>query len=268
MDDDEVPDAKFSPKFITDFKKRNKLSSRRARYRRRPKINIMEINNWINEVKGLIESKPADRIINADETSWRILPSSITTWADSGSDAVDINVSDSEKKMITVMASITFAGTKLPLFMIAKGKTKMAEQSQLGDISYHMSSHSNSGWMEQDNFECYLKWLRQQYNDDDPLYLIVDQFPVHKTTMTMQLANALNIKMFFIPAGSTDKYQPLDYRVFGCLKNVAKNSIHRFIHEHPGEKIGMEYAVKTLIWAWEHINPDVLNEAWSIYQSV
>ncbi|KAH0792677.1 DDE superfamily endonuclease containing protein [Histomonas meleagridis] len=263
MDDDEILDVKFSPKFVTDFKKRNKLSSRRARYRRRPKVKDMEIDKWINEVKELIESKPANRIINADETSWKILPSSITTWADSGSDAIDIKVSDSEKKMITVMASITFAGTKLPLFM-----TELVERTQLGDISYHMSAHSESGWMEQDNFESYLIWLRQQYSDDDTLYLIIDQFPVHKTTMSMQLANALNIKMFFIPAGSTDKYQPLDYRVFGCLKNVAKDSIHRFIHENPGKKIGMKYAVQVLIWAWEHLNSDVLNEAWSIYQSI
>ncbi|KAH0788534.1 DDE superfamily endonuclease containing protein [Histomonas meleagridis] len=96
------------------------------------------------------------------------------------------------------MASITFAGIKLPLFMIANRETELVERTQLGDISYHMSAYSESGWMEQDNFESYLIWLRQQYSDDDPLYLIIDQFPVHKATMSMQLANALKCSLFLL----------------------------------------------------------------------
>ena len=68
----------------------------------------------------------------------------MTTWAETGADSISINAVDNEKKAITVMATISYAGTKLPLFMVAKGKSKASEQSQLGDILYRMSAHSSS----------------------------------------------------------------------------------------------------------------------------
>ena len=110
-EEEDCPEPMFSPKFVRDFKKRNGLSSRKARYRRRPKFPKENIDDWISKVKELIRTKPADRILNGDETSWRILPSSMSTWADSGSDSIKINVADDEKKMITVMAKITYSGT-------------------------------------------------------------------------------------------------------------------------------------------------------------
>ena len=265
LDDEDIPDVKFSPKFVWNFKKRNGLSSRRARFKRRNSIDQQEVSDFIKSIQNLINTKPADRILNADETSWRILPSTMTTWAETGADSISINAVDNEKKAITVMATISYAGTKLPLFMVAKGKSKVSEQSQLGDISYHMSAHSSSGWMEQECFEQYLKWLRQMHYDDDPIYLIIDQYPTHKTEQSKTLAQSLNIQLYFIPAGVTDKYQPLDRQVFGCLKNIAKSKIHDFLHEQPGAKIGMKNAVSILIWAWEHINPNVLNQAWDIF---
>ena len=262
---EEVPEPMFSAKFVSDFKKRNGLSSRKARYKRRPNTDQNDIDKWMSMIKELIESKPSDRILNADETAWRILPSTMSTWADVGSDSISVSVSDDAKKMITVMATITSAGTKLPLFMIAKGKTAIAEKSQLGDISYHMSAHSQSGWMEQECFEVYLKWLRQQYNDDEPLYLLLDQFPVHISESSKSCAKSLKIELFYIPAGATDKYQPLDRRVFGCLKSSSSKKIHDILVAEPQSKIGTKKAIEILIWAWEHLSNDVLTEAWSIY---
>ena len=262
---DDHPEPMFSKKFVSNFKNRNGISSRKSRYRRRPKFPKEDINGWCDKIKELLRSKPVDRILNGDETSWRILPSSMSTWADKGSDSVKINVEDDEKRMVTVMATITAAGTKLPLFMVAKGKTAAVESSQLGDISYHMSTHSPSGWMEQECFETYLKWLRQQYFDDAPLYLLVDQFPVHCSQQSKALATSLNIELFFVPGGYTDTYQPLDRRVFGCLKSTAKSKIHDILMQEPEGKIGTKRAIGILIWSWEHLSSDVLNDAWSIY---
>ena len=149
----------------------------------------------------------------------------MSTWADVGSDSISINVSDDPKKMATVMVTITYAGTKLPLFMIAKGKTVISENTQLGGISCHISVNSQSGWMEQECFELYLKWIRQQGYDDEPTYLLLDQFPVHVFEASKLCAKSLGIELFNIPAGATDKYHPLDRRVFCCLKSSSlKNS--------------------------------------------
>ena len=115
--DDEIKEVQFSNKFVSDFKKRNHLSSRKAHYRRRPKVVTKEkISNWVKKVRTLIDSVPHDRILNADETSVRILQNNLLTWAEMGSDSVTILVDDDEKKMITAMATISLAGTKFPLF--------------------------------------------------------------------------------------------------------------------------------------------------------
>lgn len=167
--------------------------------------------------------------------------------------------------MVTAMATVSMAGTKLPLFLIAKGKTEAVERTQLGDLCNHMAIHSEEGWMDQEGFETYLKWLRQQYYDDEPIYLIVDCYPIHINQRSTEIAQALKINLLFIPPGMTDKYQPLDRRIFGCLKGWTKFQISKLLVEQPNTKIGIQKAVQYFIWAWERLNPDVVQESWSIY---
>ena len=121
--DQDPPDFQCSPGFIADFKSRNHFSSRRAHYKRRPRVDSQTVEAWVTEVRTLLRTFPHDRIINGDETAWRILPNGATTWAEKGSDSVVLHVQDDEKKTITVMASVTAAGTKLPLLLIANGIT-------------------------------------------------------------------------------------------------------------------------------------------------
>ena len=121
-DSELVPDFQCSPGFIQDFKKRNDLSTRRAHYKRRPVLDAEKLAEWKESMRRLVESVSNDRIVNADETAWRILPNGCTTWATRGADAVTINTNDDEKKMVTVMASVTASGRKLPLMVIATGK--------------------------------------------------------------------------------------------------------------------------------------------------
>jgi hypothetical protein len=67
-----------------------------------------------------------DVILNWDETAWRIIPSGLLTWAAVGADGANMRVDRSEKDSVTVLASVTAKGTKLPLFEMAKGKTTRA----------------------------------------------------------------------------------------------------------------------------------------------
>ena len=78
-------------------------------------------------------------------------------------------------------------------------------------------------------------------------------------------SRSLNIDFVYIPAGATDKYQSLDRKVFGCIKSASKKKIHDLLVEEPQTKIGTKGAIWILIWAWEHLNSEVLADAWSIY---
>jgi hypothetical protein len=69
---------------------------------------------------------------NCDETTWRGVPSCLVTWAPVRADGVTFRGDGSGKDSITVLVSVISWGEKLPLFAIANGRTKRAEQNQLG----------------------------------------------------------------------------------------------------------------------------------------
>ena len=95
-------------------------------------------------MKNLFSQVPRDRIVNCDETSLQLFPNGILTWADTGSDSIQTAVNGNVKDSITIMGTITAAGTKLPLHIIAKGNAERVEASHLGDISYRKSTHSTT----------------------------------------------------------------------------------------------------------------------------
>jgi hypothetical protein len=99
-------------------------------------------------------------IFNAGETCGRPYPNGILAWQAKGQDSVDLNCTRNEKACITVMARISAAGDKWPLFFVTKGKTVPAERSQIGDIGPHDVTLSESGWMTVVTFKQYLILLR------------------------------------------------------------------------------------------------------------
>lgn len=207
---------------------------------------------------------PWDHIVNCDETSWKLFPNGLLTWADSGSDNVQTIVQGNTKDSITALATISAANTKLPLFIIAKGETERVEKSQLGDTVYHIPSHSSTGWTTIDTFKQYLDFLSEHFNHE-PVHLILDVYAVHRNEEIKEYAKNLGIQMYFIPAGLTDKFQPLDRRVFGCLKATARHIFYEQMLENPEMEFTKQKAVESLIYSWEHLSQEVIEDAWSIY---
>ena len=262
--DRDCPDFQCSPGFIADFKKRNHLSTRKAHFKRRP-VSLPDTEAWIAHIRELLDNVPHERVVNCDETAWRILPCGCTTWAKKGSDNIVVTTKDDEKEAITVLASITASGTKLPLLIIAKGRTTRAEASQLGDIDHHYSFHTETGWINKEAFERYLMILREQFEGDDTIYLLLDIYPAHRVESVKNLAAELNIHLVYVPAGLTDKFQPLDRRIFGALKASAKAQVYQFMSQNPGQRIGRLRAVQYLITSWKNLSQDAINSSWSIY---
>jgi hypothetical protein len=85
----------------------------------------------------LSEVRDHTRIINVDESCWRIYPGVLQTQAVTGSQGASIRISGNEKDSFTVVASLTAARTKLPLCLIATGKRSYLEESHFGDIDSH-----------------------------------------------------------------------------------------------------------------------------------
>ena len=204
-----------------------------------------------------------DYVLNCDETSWKIYPGNILTWAKRGSENVSITIRGDEKECITVLATVSANGHKLPLYFIANGKTERVEHSQLGDVINHWKNHSSNGWETSDTFQTYLMHLRE-YFGDQLIQLILDIHSSHRTDDVKRLAESLSIKLWFIPPGCTDLLQPLDRRCFGALKSTARKLWREAISMDPDSKLTKQDAVKVMICAWEHLSEEVIEEAWAI----
>jgi hypothetical protein len=146
--------------FIQNLKRWYGFPSRRFHLRRPHQQNNRE--EVLRLTKAMIElpaSAGHHRVINCDETAWKIVPDGLFAWARLGEDNVEVCVATFDKEAIIVLASVTSACEKLPLFMIAKGRPSRVERTGLGNVGGHHTSHSPSGWTAKETFHQCLEWL-------------------------------------------------------------------------------------------------------------
>ena len=177
---------------------------------------------------------------------------------------VHVDIRASEKAGLTVVACVTASCLKLPLWLVAKGKTDACHE-QLGDPQGHLVTHSESGWSTVDTFSQFLMSVRERFPDDEPVYLLLDLYSVHRSEEIKQLAESLMIRLIFIPPGMTDQYQPLDRRVFGVLKQYMRLLWRREYMTDPCQRFSKRKAVQLLVPAWERISPQIIRSGWALF---
>ena len=276
------PIFKASDKWCRNFRKRYNYVWRKARLVRRPKITPETIENekkFIAKISTLYrkldEKNELNLLVNADETSWRLCYAGELTWAKKGAESVKINVNYNTKTCLTTLASITANGSKLPLYVLAKGKTDTCEFNQVRGIEgfKYQTDHSKSGWVTQDVMTRYLRWLRKVMNEEcnsegKQIHLILDTYKTHKSEITIQTAIEQNIELIFIPPGCTDRLQPLDVRVFGALKASARGYWYSNYALCPSVNYTKKHAVGTLLICWHMLSEKVIDSAWSLYSKL
>lgn len=142
-------------------------------------------------------------VLNADETGFQILPTSIRTWAFKNTKNISINIGDSDKDRVSIMATITSDFNKLPLFIIAKVEDEAEEQiGQL--IDNNVYTFSEKSYMNSNCFKLYLEFLLDQYPQNQTIHLIIDSYASHTSKLALKTAKSLNIKLYFIPSHFTD----------------------------------------------------------------
>jgi hypothetical protein len=262
--EDALPPFQCSPGFIADFKTRHRLTSRKIHYKRRPAVTEEQRVAWMKRINDLITAVDLSRIVNCDETSWLLHPKGILTSAGLGCQSVQAKINGDEKDCITVMASVTASGGKLPLAFIASGKTMRVEESQIGPVDGHWRAHSESGWQTSDTFQTYLQQLRDVMGDG-PIHLLLDSYSAHRTIPVKATAISLGITLHFIPPGLTDELQPLDRTLFGVLKSQAKRLFHERFRSNPPARRTKKDGVADMITAWGLLGQSAIDAAWDIY---
>ena len=273
FDSPDPPKFECSSGFICDFKNRNRISSRLAHFRQRPiennDGNIEKIiSDFKKDITNLIQkaSENCEPVVNADETGFQIFPTSIKTWAFKNAKNVSINVFDSDKERISIMASITSDNNKLPLFFIGMGNNEDDAEEQLGQmIGENEFTFSSKSYMNTNCFLKYLEFLRKQFSPDKTIHLILDRYSSHTSTESIKKAESLNIKLYFIPSHFTDVLQPLDIAIFAPLKSMTNAKIRRLLLGDLSGKIGIKSSVSLLQESWTKLSESALSNAWSQY---
>jgi hypothetical protein len=216
------------------FLRRTGLSFRRWRPCRRPDLDEDKCFEFFVSVDVSVSRHPLSAIVNFDESSWRLVMIAGRTVAPRGAEAVRRYVNGDVKASFTFFASVLADGTKLPLILLAPGKTDRCHKQLDTHPRYQYDIwHSPNGWPDARLVMCYLDWLRAHVNAGY-IVLILDQFDAHNTVGIHARADELGIELVFIPRGGTGTYQPLDRRVLGALKSKGRTKWMAHAFQNPG----------------------------------
>jgi hypothetical protein len=257
---------KFSYKWLSRFLLQHRLSLRKGHAKRRSDPDDEIVAEFIADIDWIMTSLPGQKVINVDETCWRVIDGQLRTIARTGSETVNCRFPCDEKLSVTVIAGISLDGGKLPLWVITKGLTArceakirrpeyLADAIRKGDL---FVTHSDSGWMDKRVARQYVQWLRDRISG--PMALIWDLFAAHREVK--EAAEQLEITVAYIPAGQTDEWQPLDHRIFGSLKQRAIGRWNRQFLTQRQPELSVNRALLNLLESWQSIGEDEIQEAW------
>jgi hypothetical protein len=162
------------------------------------------------------------------------------------------------------MGTITAAGTKLPLFLVAKGCTCRCHNQLGSELTRRWPvhiAHSPSGWVTQPVFVEYLSFLRRMI-PDGPLCLVLDQYPTHVTPVSEAHAAGLGIRLIKVPKGGTGIWQPLDRRIYGAMKSKARARWARLFARSEVPLATKEFAAELARQCWKELPEELILEAW------
>jgi hypothetical protein len=267
-EDESKPREEFTAKWRRAFLKRHNLSLRRARTERRTMPDDEIVAQFLSQIQEAVSVYGRSRVFNMDETSVQVIKTSLKTIAPRGSESVKVSSRSSPKKNLTVIATISADGAKLPPMVVCKGKTIRCEAKIRSDFAGEIQrkelfvTHSPQGWVNHDVARQYLDSLRSYTGSRGPLVLVWDVFTSHRDNTVVAHAFERGIQLIFVPAGQTGTYQPLDLRVFGELKRKIDQ---RFDHQHmidPNVEESPSMAVKYMLDSWGSITQENVLKAW------
>jgi hypothetical protein len=259
--------GQFTHKWRERFLRKSGFSLRRPHVRKRPKPDDLVLAQFLTNMEIAVQQYPRDRIVNTDETSWKIVNNRMITVAERGSDDVSCVFDGDVKGCVTVMASIDAAGTKLPLWLICRGKTTRCEADLREHFAREVQSrrlvltHQENGWTNATVAGEYLDWLSDRIKGQN-LLLLWDCFAAHRDEAVRSKAEKAHITLEFIPAGLTDEWQPLDLRIFGNLKSRARALFDDQWMRDGSAELTIATAISLLLKAWNSITQEEVLGAW------
>jgi hypothetical protein len=246
------------------FLKRIKFSFRHSRPPRRPVLDQTECDDFLFSFHLSLEVLGRFAVVNFDESNWRLVMTGSCTVAERGSETVEHFVNGHVKAAFTFFASFTADGTKLPLILIAKGKTTKCRKLLGVHFTFpHDVWHRSTGRYNEELMVAYLHGLRKSVTAST-IYLVMDQVDACDTSAVRQPAKSLSINLLFVPRGGTGRSTPLDRKTFGALTAKGRAKWSQQHVNHSGMICTRDQAAELLLVCSEEFSRDSVRSGWDL----
>jgi hypothetical protein len=200
------------------------ISSRSSfRSHKNPNDHPQEVSKYKEQYRDHIKAYGDQNAYNFDETSFGN-GSGMRTYIQKNQTSQPRVKNELKGKGFSIGCVIIANGQKLDPFINVKGKTKLSLR-KYGDYKNNskcIMTYTESGWYNSETVKTVLEKI-SDYSKEKPSLLILDSYKAHLTSEVRSTAEALNIKLLFVPKGMTADLQPLDYKFNGPFKNKMKH---------------------------------------------
>ena len=117
-----------SNKFLIRFNKRARFSLRVFTKARREAVKQEDVDNFLLRLSNIRSAHPTAFVVNMDETAWFLAMDPKRTLAPTGSPEVVVETDLNPKANFTSIGTVAADGTRLPLCIIARGKTDVCHK--------------------------------------------------------------------------------------------------------------------------------------------
>ncbi len=174
---------------------------------------------YLKEIGGMVKLRdiPDSLVINLDQTGIKLVPTGDWTMAAQGSRRVEV-VGLGDKRQITATFAASLDGTFLPMQILYQGKTGRSHPKYAFPDGFDIF-HTPNHWANEETclrfFEKiispYIQGIREAMKAPSQKALVLmDNFSGQTTTAVLEKAEEQGIILVMVPAGTTDRLQPLD----------------------------------------------------------
>jgi hypothetical protein len=223
-----------------------------------------EVIKFTHEYAEVLQRYPWGRVLNMDETPWNFVFLRGEVLAIKGREEVHAELPDDYRKSFTAISTISADGGRFPPLFLAMGKTERCHQ-QFQDMQSPIGSyevyHSPGGNTNEDVMELYFalvkKWMKGQKTA-----ILMDRYASHVSQTTIENAAKHNIRLVFIPTSGTERFQPLDRRVFGALKSMGFSCFSDIVW-NIDRGLTKAAAADLFVICWEKMPSNLITSAWN-----
>ena len=252
------PAFRASNGWLLNFKRRQQFSTRSAAHKRVATTVVTgdDILDFLLHIQETVERIGPSRVFNMDETAWWMINLTKTTWARRGADSAPVLHRGNEKEKISIANTVSAAGDKLTPIVIKKGTSDVCVRHLHLPPSV-IGLHTPNGWCDWTVMHKVIGLVSTFVHNQEAM-LVVDSYGAHRTEKVDKYARHNNVEMFFVPAGMTSEYQPLDVSVHGPLKTMARSAWRQRALSDPHSKPTMADSVQSFAAAWSHITAETI----------